>query len=227
MRILVAEDERDLNMLISRKLRSQGFSVDSCHDGLEALDMLSAAEYDGLVLDIMMPGADGYAVLRFLRDRGDMTPVLFLTARDSVADRVRGLDSGANDYLVKPFSLEELLARIRSMTRPRFGMVDNVLRAADLEVDTAARRVTRAGREIRLTPREYKLLEYLIRNRGIVLSRDRIESHIWDFAYEGGTNVVDVYIRYLRKKLDTGHEKKLIHTVRGAGYVLREEGPSC
>ena len=149
--------------------------------------------------------------------------MLFLTARDSISDRVKGLDSGANDYLVKPFSFDELLARVRSMTRTRFGMSDNVLQVADLVVDTASHKVTRGGAEIKLSPREYKLLEYMIRNRGIVLSRDQIETHIWDFAYEGGTNVVDVYIRYLRRKLDTGHEKKLIHTVRGSGYVLREE----
>ena len=223
MRILVAEDEQDLNMLICRKLRSQNYSVDSCRDGQEALDALSAAEYDALILDIMMPKADGYAVLRTLRSKGDMTPVLFLTARDSISDRVKGLDSGANDYLVKPFSFDELLARVRSMTRTRFGMSDNVLQVADLVVDTASHKVTRGGAEIKLSPREYKLLEYMIRNRGIVLSRDQIETHIWDFAYEGGTNVVDVYIRYLRRKLDTGHEKKLIHTVRGSGYVLREE----
>ena len=223
MRILVAEDEQDLNMLICKKLRSQNYSVDSCRDGQEAIDALAAAEYDALILDIMMPGADGYAVLRTLRSKGDMTPVLFLTARDSISDRVKGLDSGANDYLVKPFSFDELLARVRSMTRTRFGMSDNVLQVADLVVDTASHKVTRGGAEIKLSPREYKLLEYMIRNRGIVLSRDQIETHIWDFAYEGGTNVVDVYIRYLRRKLDTGHEKKLIHTVRGSGYVLREE----
>jgi len=223
MRILVAEDEQDLNMLICKKLRSQNYSVDSCRDGQEAIDALSVAEYDALILDIMMPKADGYAVLRTLRSKGDMTPVLFLTARDSISDRVKGLDSGANDYLVKPFSFDELLARVRSMTRTRFGMSDNVLQVADLVVDTASHKVTRGGAEIKLSPREYKLLEYMIRNRGIVLSRDQIETHIWDFAYEGGTNVVDVYIRYLRRKLDTGHEKKLIHTVRGSGYVLREE----
>lgn len=223
MRFLVAEDDRDMNMLITRKLRSQGYSADACYDGEEAMDALAAAEYDGLILDVMMPGADGFAVLRSLRSRGDMTPVLFLTARDSVEDRVRGLDSGANDYLVKPFSLEELMARVRSMTRPRFGMADNILQTADLVMDTASHKVTRGGAEIALSPREYKLLEYLMRNRGIVLSRQKIEDHIWDFDYEGGTNVVDVYIRYLRKKLDTGHEKKLIHTVRGTGYVLRDE----
>ena len=162
MRILVAEDERDLNMLICRKLRSQGYSVDSCLDGQEALDALSAADYDGAVLDIMMPGADGFEVLSFLRSRGKMTPVLFLTARDSVSDRVKGLDSGANDYLVKPFSFEELMARIRSMTRPCFGMAGNVLKAGDLTLDTASHKVARGRKEISLTPREYKLLEYLM-----------------------------------------------------------------
>ncbi len=138
MRILVAEDERDMNGLIVKKLRSQGYSVDACYNGTEALDALAAAEYDAIILDIMMPGADGFAVLRSVRARGDMTPVLFLTARDSVEDRVKGLDSGANDYLVKPFSMDELMARVRSMTRPRFGMTDNILQAGDLVVDTAS-----------------------------------------------------------------------------------------
>ena len=168
MRILVAEDEQDLNMLICKKLRSQNYSVDSCRDGQEAIDALSVAEYDALILDIMMPKADGYAVLRTLRSKGDMTPVLFLTARDSISDRVKGLDSGANDYLVKPFSFDELLARVRSMTRTRFGMSDNVLQVADLVVDTASHKVTRGGAEIKLSPREYKLLEYMIPMRSVI-----------------------------------------------------------
>ena len=223
IKILLAEDTSDLNRALTVILQHEGYSVDSVFDGEGALERLRRDAYDTVILDIMMPKADGYAVLRTLRSKGDMTPVLFLTARDSISDRVKGLDSGANDYLVKPFSFDELLARVRSMTRTRFGMSDNVLQVADLVVDTASHKVTRGGAEIKLSPREYKLLEYMIRNRGIVLSRDQIETHIWDFAYEGGTNVVDVYIRYLRRKLDTGHEKKLIHTVRGSGYVLREE----
>lgn len=223
MRILFAEDERDLNDIITKKLTSQGYSVDSVYDGEEAMDILSYTDYDAVILDIMMPKADGFAVLRALRSKGKNTPVLFLTARDSVQDRVAGLDSGANDYLVKPFSVEELLARIRAMTRTAFGVSDSLLSVGDLTMDTAAKVVKRGGKEIPLSAKEYALLEYLMHNAGIVLSREKIENHIWNFDYEGGTNVVDVYIRYLRKKIDEGYDKKLIHTVRGRGYVLREE----
>lgn len=223
MRILFAEDERDLNHIITKKLTSQGYSVDSVYDGEEAIDILSYTDYDAVILDIMMPKADGFAVLRALRSKGKNTPVLFLTARDSVQDRVAGLDSGANDYLVKPFSVEELLARIRAMTRTAFGVSDSLLSVGDLTMDTAAKVVKRGGKEIPLSAKEYALLEYLMHNVGIVLSREKIENHIWNFDYEGGTNVVDVYIRYLRKKIDEEYDKKLIHTVRGRGYVLREE----
>ena len=223
MRILFAEDERDLNHIITKNLTSQGYSVDSVYDGEEAIDILSYTDYDAVILDIMMPKADGFAVLRALRSKGKNTPVLFLTARDSVQDRVAGLDSGANDYLVKPFSVEELLARIRAMTRTAFGVSDSLLSVGDLTMDTAAKVVKRGGKEIPLSAKEYALLEYLMHNVGIVLSREKIENHIWNFDYEGGTNVVDVYIRYLRKKIDEGYDKKLIHTVRGRGYVLREE----
>lgn len=224
MRILLAEDERDLNGIIAKKLRSDGYSVDCCFDGAEAMDILSYTDYDAVILDIMMPKADGFQVLRALRDAGKNTPVLFLTARDAVSDRVKGLDSGANDYLVKPFSFEELTARIRAMTRTAFGQTSNVLTADDLTLDTAAHVVKRGGKEVSLSAREYALLEYLMYNKGRVLSREQIENHIWNFDYEGGTNVVDVYIRYLRKKIDDGHDRKLIHTVRGSGYVLREDG---
>lgn len=223
MRILLAEDERDLNRIVAQKLKSDGYSVDCCYDGEEAIDILSYTEYDAVILDIMMPKADGFAVLRSLRDANRTTPVLFLTARDSIEDRVKGLDSGANDYLVKPFSLEELSARVRVMTRTAVGRVSNVLSADDLTLDSAAHRVQRGGRTIELSAKEFALLEYLLHNKGTVLSREKIENHIWNFDYEGGTNVVDVYIRYLRKKIDDGQEHKLIHTVRGKGYVLREE----
>ncbi len=222
MRILLAEDERDLNEIIVRKLTAEGYSVDACFDGEEAAGILSYTDYDAVILDIMMPGADGFSVLRRLRDAGKTTPVLFLTARDAVADRVKGLDSGANDYLVKPFSLDELCARVRAMTRASYGRVSNVLRAGDLTLDCASHQVTRGGEEIALSAKEYALLEYMMYNKGVVLSREKIEDHIWNFDYEGGTNVVDVYIRYLRKKIDDGHGEKLIHTVRGSGYVLRE-----
>lgn len=224
MRLLLAEDERDLNHILTKRLKADGYSVDSCFDGEEALEFLAVAEYDAVILDIMMPKADGLSVLRQLRREEKTTPVLFLTARDSVEDRVQGLDSGANDYLVKPFSLEELRARIRAMLRTRSNTAQNQICIADLVLDCASKQVTRGGQEILLSAKEYALLEYMMHNAGVVLSREKIENHIWNFDYEGGTNVVDVYISYLRKKIDDGFDKKLIHTVRGRGYVLREDG---
>lgn len=222
MRILLAEDERDLNNIITQKLTADGYSVDRCYDGKEAMDILSYTDYDAVILDIMMPKADGFEVLRSLRGAGKATPVLFLTARDAIADRVKGLDSGANDYLVKPISFDELMARLRAMTRSSFGLTSSVIRIADLTFDSASHQVCRGGKEISLSVKEYQLLEYLLHNQGIVLSREKIEDHIWNYDYEGGTNVVDVYISYLRKKIDEGYANKLIHTVRGRGYVMRE-----
>jgi len=223
MRILLAEDERDLNNIITQKLTADGYSVDRCFDGEEAIDILSYTEFDAVILDIMMPKADGFAVLNALRSMGKTTPVMFLTAKDAISDRVRGLDSGANDYLVKPFSFEELSARLRAMTRTSFGIASNVLHVADLSMDCNAHTVTRGATEIHLSAKEYAMLEYLMYNQGRVLSREMIEDHVWNFDYEGGTNVVDVYISYLRKKIDDGYDKKLIHTVRGRGFVLKEE----
>lgn len=223
MRLLYAEDEEDLNKVVTKKLTEEGFSVDSCFDGREAIDNVQFTEYDAAILDIMMPHADGFAVLKELRKLKKNTPVLFLTARDSIEDRVTGLDSGANDYLVKPFSFEELLARIRVLTREKHGLTENILSIADLSLNLSSHTVTRGGTEISLTSKEYQLLEYLLYNKKKVLSREKIENHIWNYDYEGGTNVIDVYIRYLRKKIDDGFPTKLIHTVRGAGYVIREE----
>ena len=223
MRLLYAEDERDLNEVVTRTLLKNHYSVDSCFDGEEALDCLAAAEYDAVILDIMMPRVDGLTVLSRLRARGSRVPVLLLTARDGVSDRVKGLDSGADDYLVKPFALEELLARVRALLRRDAGRADNCYRLADLTVDCDARTARRGDVQITLSSKEFSILEYLIRNQGVVLSRDKIEQHIWNYDYEGGSNVVDVYIRYLRKKIDDGFSPKLIHTVRGAGYVLREQ----
>jgi len=223
MRLLYAEDEEDLNKVVIKKLTEEGFSVDSCFDGREAIDNVQFTEYDAAILDIMMPHADGFAVLKELRKLKKNTPVLFLTARDSIEDRVTGLDSGANDYLVKPFSFEELLARIRVLTREKHNLTENILSIGDLELNLSSHIVTRGGTEINLTSKEYQLLEYLLYNKEKVLSREKIENHIWNYDYEGGTNVIDVYIRYLRKKIDDGFPTKLIHTVRGAGYVIREE----
>ena len=224
MRLLVAEDQKDLNDIITKTLTRNHYTVDSCFDGQEALDYLDMAEYDAVILDIMMPKKNGLEVLKSLRASGNAVPVLLLTARDSISDRVTGLDAGADDYLVKPFAFEELLARIRAMLRKREGRAQNRCQAADLTVDLDTRTVMRGNIPITLSSKEFSILEYLITNQGIVLSRDRIEQHIWNYDYEGGSNVVDVYIRYLRKKIDDGFEPKLIHTVRGAGYVLKDPG---
>ena len=221
MRILVAEDERDMNRLISRALEKEGYGVDSCFDGDEAMEYLQSADYDGAVLDVMMPGRDGFQIVRELRAGGSQLPVLFLTARDSVADRVKGLDLGADDYLIKPFDLEELMARVRVMTRRRTGQQTSVIEIGDLRIDTASQEGRRGDRSIELSSREYAILKYLAANQGRVLSREQIEDHVWNFDYEGGTNVVDVYISYLRKKIDLKGEEKLIQTVWGRGWMLR------
>ena len=221
MRILVVEDERDLNRVISKRLESEGYSVDRCVDGEEALDFIDVGEFDAIIMDIMMPRINGIEVLKQMRSRNNTTPVLLLTARDGIGDRVNGLDAGADDYLIKPFAFEELLARIKVMTRKASGNSTNVFSAADLTMDLNSHTVVRGDVNINLSAKEFEILEYLLRNKGIVLSREKIESHVWNFDYSGGTNVVDVYIRYLRKKIDDEFEPKLIHTVRGCGYVLR------
>ncbi len=223
MRILLVEDEVDLNDIISKRLDLAGYSVDSCFDGLSALDYISLADYDAVILDIMLPGLDGLAVLQKLRQAGNPVPVLLLTAKDSIEDRVAGLDTGADDYLVKPFSFAELLARLRVLTRKAVGNPTNVYQLADLVVDTESHLVKRGGRAISLSAKEFALLEYLIRNQGAVLTREQIERNIWNFDYEGGSNIIDVYIRYLRRKIDDDFAVKLIHTVRGIGYVLKDE----
>ena len=221
MRILLAEDEKSLNRIITKQLKAAGYSVDSCFDGGEAYDLITSTDYDAAVFDVMMPIMNGFELVKKIRAHGIDTPVLFLTARDSIEDRVTGLDIGADDYLIKPFSFDELSARLRVMTRKKYGEKTGIISVGDLTVDTAARRVERAGREISLSAKEYELLQYLVMNKGVVLSREKIEDHIWNYDYEGGTNVVDVYIRYLRKKIDEGEDIKLIHTVRGAGYVIK------
>lgn len=223
MRLLIAEDEKDLNKILTERLKEEHYSVDSCYDGQEALDYLASAEYDAVILDIMMPVTDGLSVLKTMRRKDDSTPVLLLTAKDGIEDRVQGLDAGANDYLVKPFAVEELLARIRVLLRKPAETPKACYRLADLEVHIDTRKVLRGGQEVKLSGKEFALLRYMIQNAGIVLSRDRLEEHLWNFDYAGGSNVIDVYIRYLRKKIDEGHEPKLIHTVRGAGYVLKDE----
>lgn len=223
MRILIVEDERDMNRIIMKKLRSEGYSTDSCYDGEEALYYMENTEYDGIVLDVMLPKLDGFEVLTKARKNGLKTPVIFLTARDSIADRVEGLNLGGNDYLVKPFSFDELMARIRVMTRNQAGHSTNILKVGDLELDCSSCVVVRQGNKIAISGKEYAILEYMMYNVGTVLSREKIETHIWNYDYDGGSNVVDVYIRYLRRKIDADYDNKLIHTVRGRGYVIREE----
>ena len=222
VRILVVEDERALCDAIARSLRNLAYSVDCCHDGQEALDCMRVADYDGVILDVNMPRLDGFGVVKAMRADGMQAPVLFLTARDSIEDKVTGLDLGASDYLVKPFSFEELMARVRALTRRTAVSNTPVYTLCDLTLDSGSHTVTRAGQEIKLSAKEFALLEYLLRNQGRVLSRENIENNLWNFDYEGGTNAVDVYIRYLRRKIDEDFSPKLIHTVRGVGYVLKK-----
>ena len=197
--------------------------MDACLDGQEAIDYIDCTDYDVILLDIMMPKKSGMEVLKALRRKDSQTPVLLLTARDSIEDRVLGLDAGADDYLVKPFAFEELLARIRVMLRKKTGQNSSLLSAGDLTLDLNSHTVTRAGQEIPLSSKEFALLRYLLMNQGRILSRDQIAQHIWNYDYAVSSNMVDVYIRYLRKKIDDPFDRKLIHTVRGAGYVLRED----
>ena len=222
MRILVVEDERDLNLLLQKVLKRAGYTVDGCYDGEEAQLHLLGAEYDAILLDVMMPKKDGYTLIRELREQGVDTPVLFLTARDSVGDRVKGLDLGADDYLIKPFDFDELLARIRAMTRKHAGVRTNLFSAGDLVLDAQSRKVTRGGQEISLLPKEFSILEYLLRNKEKVLSREQIENRIWNYEFSGSSNNVDGYMSRLRKKIDEGREPRLIHTVKGVGWVIRE-----
>lgn len=217
------EDNKDMNRIIVKTLKMSGYSVDGCFDGEDAELHLLGAQYDAILLDIMMPKVDGYELLKRIRDKGIDTPVLFLTAKDAIADRVKGLDLGADDYLVKPFDFEELLARIRVMTRKSSGNHSNLFTYEDLSVDTKKRTIFRNGEEITLLPKEFTILEHLIRNQGTVLSREQLENQIWNYEYSGSSNNIDVYMSKLRKKIDGNHSVKLIHTIRGVGWVLRKE----
>ena len=223
MRILVVEDEKNLNRLIAEAMEDEGYSVDRCFNGLEAMEYMDCAGYDVVILDILMPRMNGLELVKKLRSRGDNTPVVFLTSLDSVEDRVAGLNSGGDYYLMKPFAMEELTAVVKVLTRRNSGSRSNELSVGDLTLDMSSQSVKRGGKLINLTPKEYALLEYMMRNKGIVLSREMIEDNLWNFDYEGGTNVVDVYVSFLRKKIDTGCDKKLIQTVWGTGWVLKEE----
>ena len=227
MRILVIEDEKNLNDIIVKKLVLEKYCVDSCFNGNDALDYIFSVEYDVIISDIMLPGIDGFEILRRIREKEIKTPVLLLTARDGIEDRVKGLDYGADDYLVKPFAFDELMARIRVLLRRNPSSsnsnASNIFSIANLTVNCNSHDVFRDKIPIKLSTREFTILEYMIRNKERVLSREQIEQHIWNYDYEGGTNVIDVYIRYLRRKIDKDFEPKLIHTIRGVGYVLKAE----
>ena len=221
MRILVAEDERKLADVLKQGLEEDGYAVDVAYDGMRAAEMALAADYDCMILDLMLPHRTGADVCRDLRRRGRGTPILILTARAATHEKVQLLDMGADDYLTKPFAFEELRARVRAMLRR--GRVDpHVLKVGDLELDPARRKVMRKGKEIALTSREFSILEYMMRHAGVVVTRDMIAAHVWSLDYTGGSNIVDVYINYLRRKVDQDFEPKLIQTIRGAGYTVRE-----
>ena len=224
MRILVVEDDRKVARFVRQGLCEEGHAVEIAKDGGEALDfVLTEPAYDLIILDVMLPGQDGFGVLKALRAHKVAVPVLMLTARDSVTDKVAGLDLGADDYLTKPFAFEEFLARVRALLRRRDTDRAPVLRIDDLLVDPATRRVTRGERRIELTARQYALLEYFLRNVGRVLTRQMIAQHVWGLAFDAESNVIDVYVGYLRRKIDRGRERRLLHTVRGTGYVLQVE----
>ncbi|MCA9927123.1 MAG: response regulator transcription factor [Anaerolineales bacterium] len=223
MRILVVEDEPSIANFVCQGLTEAGHAVDQAWNGREGLDYALAADYDVLVLDIMLPQMDGLSLLQELRYRGNKTPTLMLTARDTVEDRVAGLDTGADDYLVKPFAFPELLARVRALLRRPPLQTGTILQVGDLEMDTARREVKRNGRFIDLSPREYAVLEYLMRHPNQVLTRTQIGEHVWNFDFYNESNVVDVYIGYLRRKIDKREEIALLHTVRGVGYRIGEQ----
>jgi heavy metal response regulator len=222
MRILVIEDEKKVARFIQQGLEEEHYFVDVSHDGKEGLTMAETGSYDILIIDIMLPEQNGIEITRELRAEQITTPILMLTAKTATEDKVAGLDSGADDYLTKPFAFAELLARVRSLLRRGSQEKTTQLTAADLELDTVTHRARRAGKIIELTAKEYALLEFLLRNKDRVLSRTIIAEHIWDYHFDTGTNLIDVYINHVRNKVDSGFELKLIHTVRGVGYVLKE-----
>jgi DNA-binding response OmpR family regulator len=221
MKILVVEDDRTVGQYVKRGLEEQRYHADLVGDGMEGLRLASGGRYDLIVLDLRLPEMNGLEVLRTLRDRGNTTPVLVLTAQDAVDFKVQALRSGADDYVTKPFAFEELLARVEALGRRPKEIRTPVLRVGDLELDMATREVKRAGERIELTPKEYTVLEYLMRHAGRVMSRTLITEYAWDYHFDPGTNIVDVVINRLRKKVDSGHPQKLVHTVRGVGYVVK------
>ena len=222
MRVLVVEDEKKLASFIRKALKEDGHAVDVCNDGDTGLHRATGEECDAVILDLMLPGRGGLEILRAIRDQGKTTPVLILTARDSLQDRVTGLDRGADDYLTKPFALDELRARVRALLRRNKGGVSTTLKFADLQMDLVERTVVRGRRAIGMTPKEFALLEYFLRSPRRVLTRTSIAEHVWDYSFDWQSNVVDVFVNGVRRKLEEGNEPRLIHTRRGVGYVLKE-----
>lgn len=221
MRILIVEDEPKVASFIRRALEEESYAVDVCSDGIQGRDLASEVDYDLIILDLLLPGLPGIDVLKAVRDAKVITPVLILTARSKVDQRVKGLDAGADDYLTKPFAIEELIARVRALLRRASGDTAGILQVDDLVLNPTSHEVTRGGQRIDLTSKEYALLEYMMRNAGRVLTRPMIAEHVWDLDFDTFTNVIDVYISYLRNKIDRGHTRGLIHTVRGSGYTLK------
>ena len=223
MKILVVEDEKDLNRVITKHLKKNNYSVDSCFDGEQALDYVLYGEYDLIITDIMMPKIDGYELIKQLRVKGNSTPVIMLTAKDSLDDKILGLDSGADDYIVKPFEFDELLARIRVLMRRNYGFATNIIQVDDVVLDISKKQVTRSSESIVLTGKEYEVLEYLFKNKTGIISREQILNHVWDYDYKGASNIIDVIVKNIRKKLDVGSKKPIIHTKRGLGYFVKED----
>lgn len=223
MKILVVEDEKDLNRVITKHLKKNNYSVDSCFDGEQALDYVLYGEYDLIITDIMMPKIDGYGFIKQLRNDKNSTPVIMLTAKDSLDDKILGLDSGADDYIVKPFEFDELLARIRVLMRRNYGFATNIIQVDDVVLDISKKQVTRSSESIVLTGKEYEVLEYLFKNKTGIISREQILNHVWDYDYEGASNIIDVIVKNIRKKLDVGSKKPIIHTKRGLGYFVKED----
>ncbi|MCK4846896.1 MAG: response regulator transcription factor [Deltaproteobacteria bacterium] len=222
MRILLVEDEAELSAIIKKGLEEAGYSVDAASDGEEGLHMATEYPVDAVILDVMLPKLDGITLLGRLRREGIKTPVIMLTAKDTLSDKIKGLDVGADDYLTKPFDFDELLARLRSLLRRGSETKEAVIHIADLQIDTASHEVRRGNKLIKLSAREYALLEYLAYRKGSVVTRGEITEHIYDESFEKDSNIIDVYMNYLRGKIDKGFDKKLLHTVRGAGYILKE-----
>ncbi|OGW03921.1 MAG: DNA-binding response regulator [Nitrospinae bacterium RIFCSPLOWO2_01_FULL_39_10] len=223
MRITLIEDEKQLANIVKKGLEEEGYSVDVAHDGEEGLYMVENYPSDVVILDIMLPLLDGISILSSMRKKGIKTPVLLLTAKDTITDKIKGLDSGADDYLTKPFEFGELLARIRALIRRKADIKDTVIRIGDLEINTANREIKRGGKTIQLSAKEYAMLQYMAYNKDKIVSRTDLIEHIYDENFDVNSNVLDVYVNFLRNKIDKGFKKKMIHTVRGAGYILKEK----